>query len=646
MYKRSKLQQATDASYKTDGSVRERLARWQALSNSEHAQATPYYYTWGLFPWLILSSSVGVLLVAIAYLYSRSGSTAIEPVFWAGLLLVVVPIAARLIAVAPSRHERIALLIVLGLSLYLIKYIHSPFMFTFSDEFVHSYNVLQIIQNKTLFNGNNILPVTPLYPGLEIVTATFSSLSGLPVFESGLIVVGFARTIMILALFLLYERLSGSQRVAGIGTLLYVGTPNFVFWSVQFSYESLSLPMAVVVLYAIARRGAMQDQSQHIGMTLFILMTIPAIVMTHHLTTYALVGFLILLSALYVVYHRWGKVEQPHTWGISFFALTAAVTWLFFVASLTLSYLSPVLTRAIVSIFDLAAGEETGRQLFQSNSGYVAPLWERITGIGAVLLLLLAAPLGLWQIWRKHLGNAFVLLLGGAALGYFGALGMRFTPAGWETGNRAASFMFIGLAFTVALGFVEFWSHTRFQKLITTLFPAYVAVVLLGGIIAGWQPNLRLARPLVVAVADRATEPQGVTMARWFQGALGSDHFVGADSSNALLLLLYADQHVITGRSPDISGLIREPGFATWQKKTLQTLEYVVVDRRNISWNVMEGIYFDQLNNGVLPETDLLDRDIYTKFETLPEASRIFDSGNITIYDVSHYYQLDRSEHK
>ena len=64
--------------------------------------------------------------------------------------------------------------------------------------------------------------------------------------QSALIVIGVARLIMMLALFLLFERLSGSSRVAGLAALVYCASPNFLFWSSQYSYQSLALPLAVL----------------------------------------------------------------------------------------------------------------------------------------------------------------------------------------------------------------------------------------------------------------------------------------------------------------------------------------------------------------------------------------------------------------
>ena len=210
------------------------------------AMDTARVYSWGWLPALSLTGAIGLLLVAVADTLSRSAAGQYELLFWAGLLLMIVPIAARLASSEPARRERIGLIILLGLGLYLAKVLHSPYGFTFSDELVHSYNGTRILETGRLFNANSILPVTPLYPGLETITAALASLSGLSIFGAGLVVVGIARLIAMLALFLFYEEVSGSSRLAGIAALLYATNANFLFWSAQFSYESLALPLAHV----------------------------------------------------------------------------------------------------------------------------------------------------------------------------------------------------------------------------------------------------------------------------------------------------------------------------------------------------------------------------------------------------------------
>ena len=633
------------------------------IDTSIHAARTQ---SWGWLPALSLVGAVGLLLVAIADTLSRSGAGQYDALLWIGVLILIVPAGARLASSEPSRRERIGLVVLIGLGLYLVKVMQSPYEFIFSDELVHSYNVNRILQTGALFNTNPLLQVTPLYPGLETITTALASLTGLSIFGAGLVVVGIARLIAMMALFLFYEEVSGSSRLAGIAALLYATNANFLFWSAQFSYESLALPLAMWVLYVAARRVATPAGVHHRGLTLIALLGITAVVITHHLTSYFLVAFfgvwtlgLLLLrfraarttsaprasesSSQYAAttiqrdantFAGVRAISEPA--GLALFSTIATLVWLVGVASITPSYLSPVLGRAATSIFQIMGGEATTRELFQSAGGYVAPLWERFVGIGSVVLMLLAMPFGLRKIWQNFRGNPIAMMLTGAALAYFAVLGLRFSPAAWETGNRASEFLFIGLAFVLALAVQELWDRHRTPWLGRVIVLGGVAIIFIGGVIAGWVPTLRLSRPLQVNVGNVVIEPQGFAAAQWMHAALGPNNTVATDESNARLMLAYGEQQTLTGRYPDIKDLLGTSDIPDWQVELMQewNIQYIVVDRRLISWDNMQGYYFDETNSGPLASADLFDPKISGKFDQPANVSRIFDSGNIVIYDT------------
>ena len=62
------------------------------------------------------------------------------------------------------------LVILLGLALYAVKVLHSPTGFTHFDEFLHWRSALDVVERQRLFVPNSLLPISPHYPGLEIVT--------------------------------------------------------------------------------------------------------------------------------------------------------------------------------------------------------------------------------------------------------------------------------------------------------------------------------------------------------------------------------------------------------------------------------------------------------------------------------------------
>src|ERR1700690_4251771 len=198
----------------------------------------------GWLPWIFLAVAASVMAVSGADALSRTGHRGASLVLWLALALMIFPAAVRLCGERARPGERLATVVVVGLGLYAVKLLRDPFAFTYGDEFPHLYKLQTILSSGRLFGSNPILPITPRYPGLETLAASIARAGGMSPFAAGVTSVAAGRVLMMLGLYLLYARLSGSERVAGLGTLLYAATPNFLFWSAQFAYESLALPLA------------------------------------------------------------------------------------------------------------------------------------------------------------------------------------------------------------------------------------------------------------------------------------------------------------------------------------------------------------------------------------------------------------------
>lgn len=596
--------------------------------------------SWGWLPELMLTGSFSLLLVACAYSGARAAASWAEPLFWAGLIVLIVPITARVASVEATRQERIALVVWLGMAFYVVKVMHNPFAFTFPDELSHLRNVTEILQNGRLFEENPVIPATALYPGLQIITSTLVSLSGLSIFRAGILVIGAARLVLFLALYLLYEQVSGSARAAGIATVFYMANTSFLFWTAQYAYESLALPIAVFILYAIARRDNSSAGTLRTELAVIALLGVASVVITHHMTSYALTAILWVLTLFSIISSR-GKNLGP--WALALVACAATLMWLVFVATLTIDYLSPVLLGAIKSILRLIAGEESTRQLFKSSStGSVAPLWEQWVAIGSVILIALGLPFGLSQIWKQYRQRLLALALAGVAPAYFPMQAFRLTPAGWETSNRASEFLFVGIAFVLAVGIVQCWFSRRCSWIDRWVLAGCVVILIFGGFIAGWPPKARLPRPYVVAAGTQVIEPQGVSTSKWMLAFLGRDNRVAVDASNAKLIGAYGEQHPFTSRKYGIQAMFFSDNIGRTERDIIRKtgVRYVVVDRRHISWDHMVGYYFDHVTDGANAEFEWVEPAVYEKFDSHENVGKIFDSGNIFIYDVSVFNEV------
>ena len=208
--------------------------------------------------------------------------------FWCGLILVFLPTAIRAIMRRTPRAERIAMILLLAIALYVIKIENSPYVFTYNDEYIHWVNTQHILDNGHIFQYNPLLPTAAYYPGLAAVAATLVRLTGLSIFVSGLIIIGAARIIISACLYLVAERMTGSSRAAAVASIIYAANPMFLFWSSQFAYESLGLPLAAFTVWWLYTTRKNEGRAAQIVTVL----AIGAVTVTHHISAFALTGIL------------------------------------------------------------------------------------------------------------------------------------------------------------------------------------------------------------------------------------------------------------------------------------------------------------------------------------------------------------------
>jgi GT2 family glycosyltransferase len=586
--------------------------------------------SWGAAPALALIAAVGLALVAGADALSRSGAGDGRPFFWAGVMAVIVPIAYRMASEDVRRGERVALLAVFGLGLYGVKFLRDPFAFTYADELVHVANVDAILRTGHLLTDNSILPVTPLYPGLESVTAALASLTGLSQFAAGVVIIGVGRVLLTLGLYLFVETLTGSARTGGLAALLYAAAPNYIFFIGQYSYESLALPFAALVLFAFARclRAAEAGDSFRWGVVALLLTA--AVVVTHHMTTYALLAVLVAASALSTVLP--GVRSRRAPWLIAGGASAMAALWLVSVARPTYGYLAPVIKGAITATSDTLSGELATRTLFRPNTGPSPPFWEHGVGVGSVVVLMLLMPFGLWTVWSRFRRSPIILALTAAGMLYGATLPLRLVPRAWETASRASEFLFVGVAVVVALAGVERWGKNRAPWPGRALVAAVAAVVIGGGIIAGSPSAHRLAESYRIDHGHRAIEPEGTDAARWAGTKLGHGNRFAAEQSDARLLQAYGRQFAIAGVYPDVEDVLHARTLEPWMLQLLreQRFRYVAVDSLRVSAGA--GLYFFS-PPGAWSAT-LFPSAVVDKLDRETNAVRVYDSGHIVIYDI------------
>ncbi len=552
----------------------------------------------GLLPWMAVIVSIGLATVTFAYNGAREEADWAPLVFWSGILLVFVPIAFRLIGAEAGPAERAGLVALVGVGLYVVKSI------------------------------------------------ALAALSGLTIFWSGTIVVGVARLTFVLTTFLFFREVSGSARVAGIGALIYTGNPNFVYFNGQFAYESLGLPCAALVMYVLARRGR-SITGLGLGLTLALLLAMGTVVLTHHMTSYSLAVFLMIWTACtYLVALRdRAPVLLPRLriGGATALLGVVALTWLLYVATLAIYYLAPHVVVGFDEFFRLMAGQAVGRELFRDATGQQAPLWERLVGYASAAIVMLGLPFGLRLVWRDHRGSAPVLAMALVALLYPATLPLRLTPLGVATAGRLPEFLFFGIGLVLALFAVDLLPAHRPSWLRLVALTASTTIVFMGGVLVGWGPPRRLPGPYLTAADVRGVDEEGIAATRWSPTYLGSDNRMSTDRINGLLMGSYGEQHVVTGLSDrrDFTPIFFAPDFTPFIENIIANgeIRYLVVDKRLSEGLPLTGIYYDTVEPDTFRHTRPMDIGALTKFDGARSVDRVYDSGDIVIYDTGRVLQ-------
>jgi hypothetical protein len=672
-----------------------------------HTGRDPLRPRWALLSAIAVTGALATVVVAIAYEFGREDESLAlgRGLLWVGLSFIYVPIFARMLSPAVARAERLALVFLAGVLLYVVKVLYDPTQFAQADEYLHFVNALHILEWGRLYTQNSLFPISPSYPGLAATAAAVKLLTGMNLFASSLIVVGAARVMLVIALFLVFERLTRSTRVAGVAALLYCAHPNYLMWSAQFAYESLSVPLMVVVLVCLlAERpgdrepllGQVRDlaggppslqnralptpaesaaikpfprmrhrerqrstatstvpsseasvveslsQSDLPGSapwTGAALLLIAATAMTHHLTSYALALLLWALVAITV----WAGRPNRRCLVFAIAATACSGAWLLLHGLSTVGYLADIFRLAVQSVVDVIGGQQAAHAPFQGNGfGATAAPDEIILALAGVLIVVAGIVYGALLLLRARgrrpagwlspdPAGALTLVLAVGAIAWIGAYALRAFPAAWQVANRTSDFLFIGVALLMALAATALADGRR-VKLRRAGVIGCACLAFLGGTVLGSEAYVRLPRPTQVTVGDAAIRPQSATVAVWAARNLPRSASIATDASSGRLLLQYGFRRVIAGPGTIGAALPAESGGGKRGLLADNAIDYVILDRRPSSADTEVGLNFarpDELREPLYPAAAIGD------FERMPGARRVFDSGDIVVYDVT-----------
>jgi hypothetical protein len=157
-----------------------------------------------------------------------------------------------------------------------------------------------------------------------------------------------------------------------------------------------------------------------------------------------------------------------------------------------------------------------------------------------------------------------------------------------------------------------------------------VVTLLLDGLANGWPPFWeRLPGPHLVSSFERSVGPEEIAASDWTLAKLGVGNRIAADSGIYPVLAGYGDQDPLQ----DIQFLYYAPTYtvAVAQAASALDVQYVLVDSRLSQALPPSGNYFP--GDPAVPTKTIPLGDL-TKFNHVRGVARVFDDGNIVIYNL------------
>ncbi len=600
---------------------------------------------WGWSPLLALNASFALCLAALATIAARRDDPWSSAYFYSAVGLMFFPLALRAVGIAVSRRERLAIALLAGASLFILKIIRAPVDFIDHDEFLHWLTAIDIMEQGRLYTANPLLPVSPEFPGLELCATALAHVSGLSIYASSLVLLGAGRIVFSAALFLVFERISGSSRIAVVASLLYAGAPTFLVFDAHFAYESLAVVFLAVVLLAHGPRESANSDEWRISVFV-IAPLLFALAATHHLTSYFAAALLCAVALLGLTARGPFRLRANAVF-VAAVALIIPTVWSWPLGDLTAEYLGPVFGDGVRDVSRLFSAAHA-RQLFVGDDGSAAPAWQRTLvegGVGATCLglssgfiraLRQAGPeieRGLRLRWRS--GLLIVLTL--FTVAYPVSVLFRLTRSGWEIGNRLGALSILGVAPVVAIGVVHFWQGSSKSWVRATPLAALCAVIVVAGMISGEGPQILVPGRFIVSADAASIKPSGVSAAEWARLWLGPGNRFASDRINTLLLATYGRQDVTTTLQDesDASAAFVSERLEQPERQVLHSLgvQFLLVDLRLSTARPQVGVYFE----GGAADHDYvtpISKSSLMKFGADAQISRPFDNGDLSIYDV------------
>jgi hypothetical protein len=556
--------------------------------------------------------------------------------FWAAILAPFVTFMTVLLAARPSRALRELTVAAIGVYPAVVYRLTSPLVLGGFDEHIHERTLLDLLRGSGLFAPNPMLPISPEYPGMELFTGMAVRLTGLPVTIAMSLVILLCRLVLVLTIYHGVLTLNLSRRGASLVVVLYAASPQFYFFNSQFAYQTFALTLGLGGLYLL-RRAQLAEGTAALRLFCAAIISLIATVMTHHVTSWIVLAFLVAWALLAPRGQRKVLAYAALAMGVS------VIIWTADIVNQLAVYLGPIFSAALQE-FHLLVGGASERRLFSGSGGTVTPDWERLVLIFYSLSCTCAAVICGWILLRRAIRerNRMLGFLGVLSLAYPVTFAAHFVPTAADLGDRASTFLFLPLALSCSLVMLHLPRVGMRARLgsrpgVLVLLLGLVAGTYMGGVMLGVGPDWNvLPGPYLVSAEARSQDPETLAAVRWAAAHLPAGSRIVADRVPADLLAAQARLWPVLAPEQGLEApqLYFADGWGPEQTAIVKGLHisYLYVDQRLADSLPRDGFYFYPGESSTpkrIAVTNLI------KFAHVPGLTAVYHHGPITIYDTT-----------
>ncbi|MDA8034428.1 MAG: hypothetical protein M0T71_09705 [Actinomycetota bacterium] len=584
-------------------------------------------------------SAGGLVVQAVGDAIARSGHGALGlDLFFVGVACAFASAAWRLLGRPASRDERLGVALVLGLVLVVSSWMASPLLFDQYDELLHETTLWQLLDTRHLFGFNSVLPISPWYPGLELVTVTLRWVTGLPSAAVELLVVLACRALLVVALFRFGERVLGSARAAGVVVLVYALSPQFYAFNAAYSYQTIALAFgaaAVELTLSAADAAGTRRRRLLLGLAMA---AVGGAVLSHHLTGWLTVGLLVVWAVAATLDARRDAAGAARAAAVRLVAAAGvllAAAWTAVTAPRLIPYLSPVFSGAVSSLAGLL-NHGGHRALFHSATGVATPRWQEALIVLSVLVTLALVAGGIVRFVRRRHAPARLerLVAVVVSIGYLAVLASPLEGAASQVGQRGSTFVYLAIALLAATLVLHALRRVPLPVLVALATATFLGSLVFGSG-ASWS---YVPGPYVPASDQRAIDGPTIAAARWAASHLPVGARVAADRDSSITMAAVGHLSPVTEAAGEVNvGLFYfARTFGNFERAMIRRFDirYLVVDRRLASGPPYFGVYFEPGVPAPGARNRLTAGEL-AKFAHVAGLQRIYSNGPIQIYDAA-----------